>query len=120
MVNFRVNDFATLNFERLRLGDLDDINDLEVGDYLTHAIPGGPVGETTIYKCYEIIHKTNKRLTINLFEDDLQFNARRGKPVKLSFQGDNVKGLRLWFWYYCKKNYIDTNINEWVRKNYIS
>ena len=116
MGNFRMHDFAAPTFETQRVIDLDGINDLEVGDYLINTIQ--LTETTTQLKFYEIIRKTNKRLIINLFDDDPQFNARRGRPIKLSFQGDNLGGLHLSFWRYCKKNYVDNNVNEWYNTAY--
>ena len=112
MVNFRMPNFAAPNFETQRVCDLDGISTLEVGDYLINTIQ---LSETTTQiKFYEIIRKTNKRLIINLFDDDPQFTARRGRPIQLSFQGDNFGGLHLAFWNYCKKNYLDNNVINWL------
>ena len=116
MGNFRMHDFAAPTFETQRVCDLDGISTLEVGDYLINTIQ---LSETTTQlKFYEIIRKTNKRLIVDLFDDDPQFIERKGKPIQLSFQGDNFGGLHLGFWNYCKKNYVDININEWYETAY--
>lgn len=112
MANFRMHDFAEPNFKTLRVCDLDGITGLELGDYLIKTEQITPT--RIMYKFYEIIYKTNKRLTVNLFDDDPQFNARRGRPIKLAFKGDHVCGLHLAFWNYCKKKYVNNNIDTWL------
>ena len=111
MNNFKLFNIAAPDLETLRVCDLDGISSLEVGDYLINTIQ---LSNTLSYIAfYQISRKTNKRLFVDLFHSDPQFIERKGKPIQLSFQGDNFGGLHLAFWNYCKKNYVDNKIGEW-------